>query len=162
MLARDAYTVEAFTDDRPPHFSDESPRPAVCRAPRTRAALRRGLEPLAELGRRAVALRRYLAAFDLARRVCREAAASCNKKSTAAALAAQNRRRRRAPAKADRRLAATIDQWDADPWPLNTPGGIVDLRTGKMRPARPTTTAPKSRRSRPAVIARHGNRSFSV
>ena len=38
-------------------------------------------------------------------------------------------------AKADRRLAATIAQWDADQWLLNTPGGAVDLRTGKMRPA---------------------------
>jgi putative DNA primase/helicase len=24
-------------------------------------------------------------------------------------------------------------QWDKDPWMLNTPGGVVDLRTGKMR-----------------------------
>jgi putative DNA primase/helicase len=39
-------------------------------------------------------------------------------------------------AKADKRLAATTDQWDAGPWLLNTPKGIVDLRTGKMRPAR--------------------------
>lgn len=37
-------------------------------------------------------------------------------------------------AKADRRHAATVDQWDADPWLLNTPGGVVDLRTGAIRP----------------------------
>ena len=42
-----------------------------------------------------------------------------------------------ASASDDRRLAATIEQWDADPWLLNTPGGIVDLRTGAMRPAQP-------------------------
>src|SRR4029079_17909374 len=36
-------------------------------------------------------------------------------------------------AKADRRLAATIDQWDADRWLLNTPAGVGDLRTGVMR-----------------------------
>ena len=30
----------------------------------------------------------------------------------------------------DRRIAATVDQWDADPWLLNTPAGVVDLRTG--------------------------------
>lgn len=36
-------------------------------------------------------------------------------------------------AKADRRHAATIEQWDANPWLLNTPGGTVDLQTGKMR-----------------------------
>ena len=39
-------------------------------------------------------------------------------------------------AKADRRLAATVDQWDADPWLFNTPGGTIDLRTGKIRPHR--------------------------
>jgi putative DNA primase/helicase len=36
-------------------------------------------------------------------------------------------------AKADRWLAATVDQWDADPWLLNTPTGVVDLQTGKSR-----------------------------
>jgi putative DNA primase/helicase len=30
-------------------------------------------------------------------------------------------------ARSDRRLAATVDQWDADPWLLNTPGGTVEL-----------------------------------
>jgi putative DNA primase/helicase len=29
----------------------------------------------------------------------------------------------------DRRLAATTEQWDADPWLLNTPDGAVDLHT---------------------------------
>ena len=43
-------------------------------------------------------------------------------------------------AKADRRHAATVDQWDADPWLLNTPDGVVDLQTGKMRGTAPTTT----------------------
>ena len=37
----------------------------------------------------------------------------------------------------DRRHAATVDIWDADPWLLNTPGGIVDLHTGKMLPHDP-------------------------
>jgi putative DNA primase/helicase len=36
-------------------------------------------------------------------------------------------------ASADRRHAAVIEQWDADPWALNTQGGIVDLRTGVLR-----------------------------
>jgi putative DNA primase/helicase len=40
-------------------------------------------------------------------------------------------------AKSDRRFAATHDQWDTDPWLLNTPSGIIDLRTGAIRPARP-------------------------
>ena len=35
-------------------------------------------------------------------------------------------------ARADRRHAATIEQWDADPWLLKTPIGNIDLRTGEM------------------------------
>jgi putative DNA primase/helicase len=41
-------------------------------------------------------------------------------------------------ARSDRRHAATVDQWDSDPWSLNTPGGVVDLRTGEVRRATPT------------------------
>jgi P4 family phage/plasmid primase-like protien len=36
-------------------------------------------------------------------------------------------------ARSDRRLSATVDQWDTDPYILNTPGGVVDLRTGEVR-----------------------------
>jgi P4 family phage/plasmid primase-like protien len=32
--------------------------------------------------------------------------------------------------------AATVEQWDADPWLLGTPGGTVDLHTGELRPGR--------------------------
>ena len=40
-------------------------------------------------------------------------------------------------ARSDRRHAATAEQWDADPMILlNTPGGLVDLRTGAIRPVR--------------------------
>ena len=40
-------------------------------------------------------------------------------------------------AKADRRLAATAEQWDADPWLFNTPLGVIDLRTGRINAHRP-------------------------
>lgn len=40
-------------------------------------------------------------------------------------------------AQADRRLAASTDQWDSDPWLLNTPGGIIDLHNGVKREHRP-------------------------
>jgi putative DNA primase/helicase len=40
-------------------------------------------------------------------------------------------------ARADRRLAATIEQWDTNPMLLNTPGGIVDLRDGTVRKSDP-------------------------
>jgi putative DNA primase/helicase len=74
-------------------------------------------------------------AFDYARTICRSAAAECNDPkmpcqiASAKTVAAVERL-----AKADRKLAATADQWDADPWLLNTPAGVVDLRTGAPRP----------------------------
>jgi putative DNA primase/helicase len=71
----------------------------------------------------------------LARKVCREAASACNKPSMANAIAsAKTVAAVERLAKADRRLAATTDQWDADPWLLNTPDGTLDLRTGQLRP----------------------------
>ena len=74
----------------------------------------------------------------MARRICREAASECNKDRVAATLAsAKTVAAVERLAKADRRLAATADQWDADPWLLNTPGGIVDLRTGARRAHEP-------------------------
>ena len=73
-------------------------------------------------------------AFDLARHICREAAAECNMRNVSKALASgKTVAAVERLAKADRRLAATTDQWDADPWLLNTPGGVIDLRTGEQR-----------------------------
>jgi len=43
----------------------------------------------------------------------------------------------------DQRVAMTLDQFDADDWVINTPGGIVDLRTGKMRPHDPAAHCTK-------------------
>src|SRR5262249_34188724 len=66
-------------------------------------------------------------AFDAARAVCREAAAETDKQgeskgiASAKVIAAIER-----IAKADRQIAATVDQWDCDPWLLNTPDGTID------------------------------------
>jgi putative DNA primase/helicase len=74
-----------------------------------------------------------LRAFSEARIICRDAAAECHHKRDAAkikskaTIAAVERM-----ACADRRHAATTDDWDRDPWLLNTPGGTVDLRTGAL------------------------------
>ena len=70
-----------------------------------------------------------LAAFDMARVVAREFAklnadTDIAKASTVSAIERL--------ARADRRHATTVDIWDTDPWALNTPGGIVELRTGKL------------------------------
>ena len=80
-----------------------------------------------------------LRVFDLARRLCRQASAECQTERVASAVAsAKTVAAVERLAKADRLHAATVDQWDSDPWLLNTPGGTVDLRTGQMRPHRPT------------------------
>jgi putative DNA primase/helicase len=79
-----------------------------------------------------------LRAFDQAREICREAAARCNKLSHATALtAAKTVAAVERLARSDQRLAASVDQWDADPWLLNTPDGVVDLKTGRLRPHDP-------------------------
>jgi len=41
------------------------------------------------------------------------------------------------------RQAATTDQWDQDPWLLNTPGGLVNLRIGEIQPADPSAYCTK-------------------
>ena len=79
-----------------------------------------------------------LHAYDLARRSCRAAASGCNKAKVAVSIAsAKTVASVERLARADRRIAATTEQWDADPWLLNTPGGVVDLRSGKIRRASP-------------------------
>jgi putative DNA primase/helicase len=71
---------------------------------------------------------------DRARLICREAAAACNEPKLPKLLAsAKTVSAVERLAQSDRRIAATVDQWDADPWLLNTPSGIVDLRTGQSR-----------------------------
>jgi putative DNA primase/helicase len=76
-----------------------------------------------------------LAAFDHARAICRAAAAECNKAKIATVLAsAKTVSAVERLAKADRRLAATVNQWDGDPWLLNTPDGVIDLQNGQARP----------------------------
>ena len=79
-----------------------------------------------------------LRTFDHVRKSCRVAAAECNKLkaatliTSAKTVAATERLMR-----SDRRLAATAEQWDTDPWLLNTPVGVVDLRSGEIRAAAP-------------------------
>lgn len=75
--------------------------------------------------------------FDQARGLARAVAASCEKPNvakqilthrTVAAIASL--------ARADRRIAATVEQWDLDPNLLNAAGVVFDLRTGESRPVR--------------------------
>lgn len=86
-----------------------------------------------------------LRVFDLARMVCRDSAPVAGSaplmrkvKSAATRAAVVNL------AQSDRIHAATIDQWDRDLWMLNTPGGMVNLRDGTVRPGRIDDYATKS------------------
>lgn len=80
-----------------------------------------------------------LQAFDFAREICREASAVADKRGDQVGLAsAKTVAAVEKLARADRRHAATTAQWDADLWALNTPGGTMDLRTGRLRPHDPS------------------------
>jgi P4 family phage/plasmid primase-like protien len=72
-----------------------------------------------------------LAVFDLSRKDCRTASADCGDERLGRRLtSAQTVYAVERLARADRRHAATADQWDRDPWLLNTPAGTLNLRTG--------------------------------
>jgi putative DNA primase/helicase len=73
--------------------------------------------------------------FDQCRYICRSASAECGDAKERAAMriaAAQTVTAIERLARADRRHAANVEQWDVDPWLLNTTAGTVDLRTGEM------------------------------
>jgi putative DNA primase/helicase len=75
-----------------------------------------------------------LAATDLIRSVCRQTALRADDRKVAAKLASSSTVGGvERLARADRRHAATTEEWDADPWLLNTPSGVVDLKTGRTR-----------------------------
>ena len=79
-----------------------------------------------------------LKVFDKARTVAREFAIACNNADLKLKIANAGRVaaiERLAPS--DRRHAATSEVWDADAWLLNTPGGIVDLLSGRLLPHDP-------------------------
>lgn len=77
-----------------------------------------------------------LRAIDLVRHICRRACENCGDEKISRTIArARTVAAVERLARADRRLAAAVEQWDADPWLLNTPAGTIDLRTGRLRPA---------------------------
>jgi putative DNA primase/helicase len=79
-----------------------------------------------------------LHAFDLVRKSCRQASSVCdNAKASLSIASAKTVAAVERLSRADRRLAATTEQWDVDPWLLNTSAGVVDLRVGSIRSAFP-------------------------
>jgi putative DNA primase/helicase len=91
--------------------------------------------------------------LDMVRELCRSASMMCkhNEQSTARRLASKSTALNVLHlASADRRLAATPQQWDLDVWSLNTPSGTVDLRTGQIREHRGKDYITKSAAASPA------------
>ncbi len=75
-----------------------------------------------------------LLVHHLIRAICREAALKAESHRLAAKLAASSTVSGvERLARSDRRHTSRADEWDADPFALNTPGGVVDLRTGRLR-----------------------------
>lgn len=127
-------------DARPPEFSDEA---LALRFAAAHAQDLRYVEPWKrwlEWDGARWRIEETLRAFDLARALCRQASAEAKaQRKTKIAAAVASKKTVAAVeslARADRRLAATPLQWDRDPDLLNTPGGTVDLRTGRKRDAR--------------------------
>ena len=80
--------------------------------------------------------------FDLARAVCRDAALgdprlekTLKAGHTIASVVSL--------AATDQRIVMVPENWDQDKWLLNTPGGLVDLRTGELRTHDPTALITK-------------------
>jgi putative DNA primase/helicase len=88
---------------------------------------------------------RTLAVEDMVRNHCAQRAKFCNHEGAAKSI-------RSKPkilgverlARSDQKLAVRIDQWDASPALLNTPLGVIDLETCKMRSSRPVDFMTKS------------------
>jgi len=114
-----------IADARPPAFSDESlalrfseKHGAVVRYV---AAWNRWLH----WNNTCWAIDETMRTFDLARVICRIASAEIvdpkQARASAAVASAKTVAAVVSLARADRRHAATVEQWDADPWSLNTP-----------------------------------------
>ncbi len=98
--------------------------------------------------------------FDLARALCRDVLAEHLEDLSHTEAQRKSLRQRLGSAStiwavvklagSDQRQAVTANQLDADPWALNTPGGTLDLRTGKMRPHDPNDLNTKVTAATPA------------
>lgn len=99
----------------------------------------------------------HLTAYDCARQVARLAAANePTIKQQRAICSARTINAILTIAKSDPQLVLSADRWDADPFDLNTPSGVIDLRTGRMRPlqleqyfTKCATTRPDFKAARP-------------
>jgi putative DNA primase/helicase len=78
-----------------------------------------------------------LSVYDKIRELCRAAAGKVPDKERKALQKAQTVASVERLTRSDRRHAATVDQWDKNDWLLNTPGGVVNLKTGEIKEHNP-------------------------
>ena len=76
-------------------------------------------------------------AFEYAKLICRQAAMEAGEPAAAGIATSRTTAAIVTLARADRRLAATSDQWDRDAWLLNAPDETIDLRTGLAQAPQP-------------------------
>jgi hypothetical protein len=75
-----------------------------------------------------------LIARERVKDTCRQAAQRCNKLKMAKLIAsARTVSSAMHLGQCDQRIVAVAEDWDRDPWLLNTPDGTVDLRNGKSK-----------------------------
>ncbi|MEB2353244.1 MAG: phage/plasmid primase, P4 family [Burkholderiaceae bacterium] len=75
----------------------------------------------------------HLIRFNAARLTCRSAANAADAKVQARLASAKTVAAVLSLAQSDPRIVVPSEEWDRDPFMLNTPAGIVDLRTGNLR-----------------------------
>ena len=92
-------------------------------------------------------------ALDLVREVCLVASNEADRRAAISLASASTVSGVERLARGNRALAATVDQWDRDAWLLNTPDGVLDLRSGRLQPRSPidymtkmTAVAPDGRK----------------
>lgn len=76
--------------------------------------------------------------YDFARVICRSLSTGLPEKDARRITAAATVNAVVSLARCDQRLVVDADEWDSDFMMINTPGGMVDLLTGEIRPTEPT------------------------
>lgn len=95
-----------------------------------------------------------MTAYDCARQVARQAAGEeATIKQQRAICSARTINAIVTIARTDPQLVLPAEHWDADPYDLNTPAGVIDLRTGRVRPLRDEQYFTKCTTARPDFSA---------
>jgi putative DNA primase/helicase len=127
--------IDNEADVRPPAFSDDALATRFAEQHENRLRYVAAWNQWLEWDGRRWLPDKTLLASHLVRRCCRKVAKECNSKPkiSVAIASAKTAFAVERLTRSDRKFAATTEQWDTDEWLLNTPAGVIDLRTGKRR-----------------------------